>query len=109
MFEQTVALKPDWANAHYNLAWTAYQTKDYQRAAVEMQNVLLLLNPKTDANDIKRAQSELDKFKAMLPKENVSGTPTPTPAAQQLSLPTPASATLEPKIKLPKTASPEAK
>lgn len=110
-FEQAVALKPDWANAHYNLAWAAYNTKDYQRAVSEMQNVLDLLDPKKAKADYEKAKQELEEFKKKL-EETQKATPsaelTPTPTQSQLSLPTPVP-TLEEKIRLPKEASPEAK
>ncbi len=109
LFEQAVGLKPDWANAHYNLAWAAYNKGDYQRAVIEMQNVLNLLDPKKAKADYERAKKELEEFKKKLPETKEateSATPTPTPS--QLTLPTPAP-TLEPKINLPKEASPEAK
>ena len=37
LFEQAIAIKPDWANSYYNLAWSSYQKADYQRAAAAMQ------------------------------------------------------------------------
>ena len=106
MFEQTTALKPDWANAYYNLAWSAYQTADYPRSVREMQTVLTLLNPKTDQADYVRAQNDLNEFKKKLPPEEATVTPNSTP--KQLSLPTP-QPTLEPRVQLPKDASPSAK
>lgn len=107
LFEQAVALKPDWPNAHYNLAWADYQRGNYQRAANEMQNVLNLLNPQKDKADYEKAKKELEEFKKKLPEGGVEATPSGQPS--QLTLPTPPTATMEPKIKLPKEASPEAK
>ncbi len=106
MFEQTTALKSDWPNAYYNLAWSAFQKTDYPRAVREMQTVLSLLNPKRDEADYLRAQKDLTEFKKKLPVEETSTAPASAP--QQLSLPTP-QPTLEPRLKLPKEASPEAK
>lgn len=109
MFEQSVTLKPDWANGHYNLAWGLYQKGDYQRAVSEMQNVIALLNPQKDQTDYQKAQKELEEFKKKLPKteeQTTKGTEKQQPG--QLTLPTP-QPTIEPKIKLPKEASPEAK
>ncbi len=112
LFEQAVALKPDWANAYYNLAWAAYNTQDYQRAVLEMQNVLNLLDPKQAKADYERAQKDLEEFKKKLEETGQATgsatTPTPTPTPSQLSLPTPAP-TIEEKIQLPKEASPEAR
>ncbi len=105
LFEQSIGLKPDWPNAHYNLAWALYQRKDYQRAASEMQNVSQLVDPKSE--DAKKVQKDLEEFKKMLPEEEATAAGELKPG--QLSLPTPPSATFSPKIKLPKEASPEAK
>ncbi len=107
LFEQAVILKPDWANAHYNLAWADYQRQNYQRAVSGMQNVLSLLNPQKDKADYEKAQKDLEEFKKKIPKEEAEATKNKEPS--KLNLPTPLSATLEPKIKLPNEASPEAK
>jgi len=107
LFEQAVAIKPDWPNAYYNLAWAAYQKQDYQKAALSMQSTVSLLDPKKDEADFKKASEDLEEFKKMLPKEEET-----TEEAQekptQLAVPTPAQE-LEPKIELPKDASPEAR
>lgn len=108
LFEQTIALKPDWPNAHYNLAWADYQRGNYQRATNGMQNVLNLLNPQKDKADYEKAKKELEEFKKKLPLEEKQTTPS-AEGPSQLSLPTPPTATVEPKIELPKEASPEAK
>jgi tetratricopeptide (TPR) repeat protein len=104
LFEQAVALKNDWPNAHYNLAWASYQRADYQRAVNEMQSVLTLLDAKQDAADLKRAQTELEEFKKKLPQDTQSATGEGQP--QQLSLPTPQGATVEPKVQVPEGAPP---
>jgi len=111
LFEQTVALKPDWANAEYNYAWAAYQKGDYLIAANAMQACVSLLNPTTNAADYKRATADLAEFKKKVPVESTQTQDT-TGAAQQkesLSLPPTSAPQVEPKISLPKTASPEAK
>ena len=111
LFEQATALKSDWSNAHYNLAWASYQSGDYNRAASEMQTVTTLLDPVRDEADYKKAKQDLADFKAKIAKTDESNKPATdlkeTP--KKLSLPTPPVATLSPKIELPKTASPEAK
>lgn len=110
LFEQAVALKSDWSNAHYNLAWASYQKGDYKRAASEMQNVISLLNPARDQTDIERAQKDLEQFKSKIPPEGEKEKPTSEVKEEpkKLSLPTPPAATFSPKIQLPKEASPEA-
>lgn len=111
LFEQAVGLKVDWANAHYNLAWSLYQKKDYVRATNEMQNALSLLDTSASKTDYERAQKELEEFKSKLPQTTTTDTPASSEATikePQLTLPTKAPE-IEPKIKLPETASPEAR
>jgi tetratricopeptide (TPR) repeat protein len=109
LFEQAVSLKPDWANAHYNLAWADYQRQNYQRAVAEMQNAIALLNPQKDKTDLEKAQKELEEFKKKLPKEEKQATESAGSQPSKLSLPTPPTTQISPKIELPKEASPEAK
>lgn len=108
LFEQAVVLKPDWSNAHYNLAWADYQQKNYQRAVNEMQNVLTLLNPQKDKADYEKAKKDLEEFKKKLPQEEKEASPAGEKQPSQLTLPSPPAPKIEPKIKLPKEASPEA-
>lgn len=111
LFEQATALKSDWSNAHYNLAWASYQNGDYNRAAAEMQTVTTLLDPVRDEADYKKAQQDLADFKSKMTKteEQKPATETLKETPKKLSLPTPPVATLSPKIELPETASPEAR
>lgn len=112
LFEQAVALKPDWPNAEYNYAWASYQKGDYTKAATAMQACVSLLNPAKDAADYKKAVADLEEFKKKIPTETQT---TQAPAAtetqkkESLSLPPTGVPTIEPKISLPNTASPEAK
>jgi len=108
LFEQAVSLKPDWANAHYNLAWADYQRQNYQRAVAGMQNAITLLNPQKDKADLEKAQKELEEFKKKLPPEEKQATES-AGQPSQLSLPTPPATQISPKIELPKEASPEAR
>jgi len=108
MFEQAVTIKPDLANAHYNLAWSSYQKQDYQKAAAEMQNVLSLLDPKKQDADYKKAQKDLEEFKKMLPENENQASKEAIQKQNELTIPTPAKE-IEPKIQLPQTASPEAR
>lgn len=105
-FEQAIAIKPDWNNGHYNVAWAAFQKGDYQRAVNEMQNVLLLIDPKKEEGDYRKAQSELEEFKKKLPNQQ-EATQSAVQPPQQLALPTPPATTISPRLQLPKEASPE--
>lgn len=107
LFEQATSLKPDWANAHYNLAWSYAQLKDYPKAIGEMQNVLSLLDPKKSEADFKKAQKDIEEFKKNLPKEEEQSVENGKEQPADLNLPTPPTATVEPKIQLNETASPE--
>ena len=106
MFEQAVILKPDWPNAYYNLAWANYQKQNYQAAVSAMENVIRLLDPNKDKTDYEKAKKELEEFKKKLPKDEEKSTSEET-TDSKLTLPSPIP-TLNPQIKLPKEASPEA-
>lgn len=68
-FEQAAALKPDWSNAHYNLAWALYQKGEYEKAVQSMQTTISLLDKSKDAIDLKRAKKDLEEFKKKLPQK----------------------------------------
>lgn len=96
-FQQAIELKPDWANAHYNLSHAYIEKKEYLKAAQELQGVMTLVNPKSD--DYKKTQAELEEVKKLLPKEEVkTGADAVNP--KELSLPTPPVATISPKLQL---------
>lgn len=107
LFEQSASLKPDWANAYYNLAWTLYQKKDYGNAILAMEQVLKLVNPQTEKADYDKATAELEEFRKSIPQQ-AEQAPAAVPAPEQLVLPSPPAATVEPKLSLPPEASPEA-
>ncbi|MFA9288283.1 MAG: tetratricopeptide repeat protein [Weeksellaceae bacterium] len=111
LFEQAVVLKPDWANAHYNLAWSYYQNKQYDGAVEQMQLVLGLLDPAKEQADYKQAQKDLAEFQKAREANQPETEQTTTQedgAEADLTLPTPPVASVEPKLDLPDTASPEA-
>lgn len=101
LFAQAVQLKPDWANAYYNLAWANYQKQDYIQAATAMNTVLKLLEKNKDSADYKKAAADLEDFKAKIPTAESTG-------SGELKLPQPPPQEL-PKLNLPKSASPEAR
>ncbi|MCX7997174.1 MAG: tetratricopeptide repeat protein [Patescibacteria group bacterium] len=114
LFEQAVALKPDWANAHYNLAWTLYRQEKYAAAARQMQRVISLIDRNTNKSDFEQAQKDLAEFQKKVAEvrgSTPSGEQTqgqPKPQDDRLNLPTPPVATFEPRIELDQNASPEA-
>ncbi len=111
LFEQTVSLKPDWANAHYNLSWAYYQKGLYQNAVDQMQVVVELIDPAQAEADYKKAQNDLEVMKDKLAEASQTGLQTEEGTETQpkeLNLPTPPStATVEPRIELPSESSPE--
>lgn len=105
LFQQAADLKPDLANAHYNLA-AAYREKgDFARALMSMQNVVNLLD-RTSA-DYSKASGELAEL-----QQKVSVTPTPAPStstASELESPKPLpSPQISPPIELPADLGPQA-
>ena len=107
LFTQAVSLKPDLANAHFNLGWSLYQQKDYQAAASQMKAVLTLLEKDKKSQDYKNAKDAYDNFKKQVAltqqQEQEAG------QGEQLNLPQQQKPQLSPKIELPKSASPEAR
>lgn len=66
-FIKTIDLKPDWANAYYNLS-AAYKEKgNYLGAFENMQKVVQLLP--ADSKDYNKAKEELEQLKEKLPKD----------------------------------------
>lgn len=116
LFEQAVTLKPDWANAHYNLAWTYYRQENYAAAVRQMEQVLTLLDREEAKADFEQAQKDLEEFRNALPTQEVVPAQEASPSAEvqdgdsnpELLLPTPPEASLESQIELPEEASPEA-
>lgn len=102
-FELAVAAKPDFANAHYNLAAALREAGATQRAIAEMEQVLRLV--KQGSPDQQLAQSELDALKGQLAQKEA----TPSGRLSELTSPeaTPA-AKLEPPLELPGEAAPPA-
>ena len=108
LFEQAIAIKPDWANSYYNLAWSSYQKPIINVQPPQCKNTVTLLDPKKTRLTISGLRLILEEFKKKLPAEE-EATKEATPKSTKLSVPTPPAQSLEPKIQLPKEASPEAK
>lgn len=104
LFEQAISIKADWPNGFYNLAWGYYQNKEFDKAATAMQNVLKMLDKKTDPQDWNKANTDLTTFKNKLAAVEKEST-----TSGNLNLPAKATKDLEPKLNLPPEASPGAK
>ncbi len=66
-FETAVNLKPDHANAHYNLAAAYVQQEKWTDAALQLQTVLSLVEP--GSADFDRVQQDLEQIKDRLPQQ----------------------------------------
>lgn len=96
-FQLAVALKPDYANAHYNLAFALQGKGEYDLAIAEIQTVLSLLNP--GSPDYQATEKTLAEFKA---KKEASVT-----SQKDLTVPEKDTAPLlEPPVELPADAQP---
>ena len=86
-FAESIELKPDYANAYYNLSHAYDQQKKYLSAYQAMQQVEALVPAGT--TDSQTVIKELAELKTKLPKE-AAATTTPGQEETQLSQPSPA-------------------
>lgn len=98
VLELATVVKPDHANAHYNLAFALREDGKIDRAISEMTLVLSLVDPGTqDYETTRAALTDLEARRA-------AATP---PAGEELTPPQPAEeAVLEPPLELPEEAEP---
>ncbi len=97
-YRMAVALKNDYANAHYNLALAYKKKGEKDLAKEEFTNTLSLL--KKDSADYKLVQKELDNVNS---KET-----TPTTPTEAINAPIETTPELKPRIDLPQEATPPA-
>jgi len=71
-FKRSIDLKPDFANAYYNLSWAYKQADNPVQAFSAMQNVLALVPQ--DSEDFIKAAQELEELRALLPEEYLQAT-----------------------------------
>ena len=96
LFQQAANLKPDLANAQYNLAQSYLQKGDLQAAATGLQTTLTLLEPASA--DYQKVSAELADVKKKL-GEKAPAT-TPAPANSALTKPEPIQPKVNPPLKL---------
>jgi len=77
-FQNAINLKPDYANAYYNLAAALKENEEIEKAVTAMEAVVNLVN--ITSADYQKAKNELEELKARLPS--------PTPAAVEAELET---------------------
>lgn len=103
-FQSAIDLKPDLANAHYNLAAAYREKSEYPKAVASLETVLTLLD-KSSA-DYTKATSELEELRKKIgeiaPKQI---TKQPSQLTQPEPLPTPK---VTPPLQLDQSLSPEA-
>ncbi len=110
LFSEAVSLKPDWANAHYNLSWALYQSGNIQQAVAVMNNVLQLIDPNSE--DFSLAQENLAVFQEAL-DESATGSADVEPVQESdatqdpLTLPEEPEVVISPPIELPDDAGPD--
>lgn len=103
LFQQATELKPDWANAYYNLA-SAYNSKgELQNAYTNMQVAVSLVDP--NSADAAKANEELEALKAKLNIKDEESTPQQSQG--ELSQPQPLPVPLDEPIELPENAGPD--
>ncbi|MBI5620914.1 tetratricopeptide repeat protein [Candidatus Gottesmanbacteria bacterium] len=85
-YTAAIQLKPDYANAYYNLAFVYRQTKKYLPAALATREALKYVTPGSD--DVKRGNQELSDLRELLTTEekkvldNPDDLVTPTPTTE---------------------------
>jgi tetratricopeptide (TPR) repeat protein len=100
-FQETVNLKPDWANAYYNLGLSYKEQKNWQSAAAAIQRAIDLL-PR-DSKDKEKAQKDLDDV-----KKNIAAQPAASPSQSgDLNASTPPVPSASPTLTLPGNAAPD--
>jgi tetratricopeptide (TPR) repeat protein len=92
LFQQAAELKPDYANAYYNLSHSYQQKKDPIAAYDYMKQTLTLIP--ADSADYTKAKAELEELSKALPKQDQAQAQAETeqtaPAKTNLQVPSPA-------------------
>lgn len=106
-FQNAANLKPDWANAYYNLAASLREQKDYQ-GAYQAMDIVLKLVP-TNSDDYAKAKKEFDELELRVkPVETQEQAAQKTTFQEALTKPGPLpSPVITPPITLPTSAAPE--
>lgn len=108
IFQTAVDLKPDLANAHYNLAAALREKGQYERALASLEQVMQLIVDK-NSSDYQTASTEADELKKKIaPKTAPVSEKTPAPTqltTPEKELPKPK---IVPPIKVSESLAPEA-
>ncbi|MDZ7587217.1 MAG: tetratricopeptide repeat protein [Patescibacteria group bacterium] len=84
-FQEAAQLKPDFANAHYNLSHAYLEQQKFLEAYQAMQSVASVIP--ADSPDAQKVQQELTDLQAKLPKTPATGTAPAANNAAQLTEP----------------------
>lgn len=101
LFEQTIDLKPDFPNAHYNLAAALREKKEYEPALAQMEVVLTLVDP--SSGDFQKATEEANQLREKVKAAKPETAKSPETLAAPSPIPSPL---IEPPIQLPGDSSP---
>jgi tetratricopeptide (TPR) repeat protein len=104
LYQQSSELKPDWANAYYNLANAYKQKKEYATAFDYLRKTLTLV--KADSADYVKAQAELEELSKLLNLKPDQSQVAPAQTELQVPRPNPTSSP-ENQVNLPQNAGPE--
>lgn len=102
-FNLAVNLKPDYANAYYNLASAYKENNQLKEALTALERTKALTA--ADSNDAQKVNQEIRDLQARLPKEEASPSANKTP--ETLTQPATAPAKLKPPLQLPQETGPE--
>lgn len=87
-FTEAVQLKPNFANAYYNLSYAYQQQQKWLEAYQAMQQVVALVEP--DSDDGIKVRNELNDLEKKLPRAQETKEKTPAEGEAQLVAPSPA-------------------
>ncbi len=62
-FEEAIKIKPDWANAYYNLAWAYHEKGNKKQAVANMEKTVSLLSKQNNPAELDKATQELIQFR----------------------------------------------
>jgi len=86
-FKQAIVLKPDYANAYYNLSNAYKATNQPIQSYAAMQNVLQLIDP--NSADYEKALTELNELQKLLPQTAQQATAAAAARQSELTVPSP--------------------
>lgn len=103
-FSKAILLKPDYANAYYNLAWTYNKQGKYDKAIETMEKVLARLPAGSESYN--QVQRDLQTFQQNRSPKSQNQPQVDVPESN-FGIPEVPEVPISPKLELPKEASPE--